>query len=182
MRKQMAAEGMMDDGFTPLERDAWGGLVVAHGTLRRRLDAALQERHRLSHAEFEVLLLLAQPPEQRLRLSDLAARSMLTLSGMSRLVDRLAAAGLVARAAAEEDRRGTYVQLTPAGRERFRAARATDVTVVREHFLSLYREEELAQLARFWRRFIEHERAGDCEAADAQARRRHAPLAGVAAH
>ena len=36
---------MADDEYTPLERDAWGGLVVTQGSLRRALDAALQERH-----------------------------------------------------------------------------------------------------------------------------------------
>ena len=150
---------MPDDEYTPLERDAWGGLVVTQGSLRRALDAALQERHHLSHGEFEVLLLLSWSPERRLRLSDLAARSMLTLSGMSRLVDRLEQAGLVERAVAAEDRRGAYARLTEAGLALLAAAKATESAVVRGDFLSLYDRRELEAMAGFWRRFLDHRRA-----------------------
>ena len=149
----------MTTDFTPLERAAWGGLVAMHGKLRRRLDAALQEQHHLSHPEFKVLLFLSWAPEQRLRLSDLSAKSFLTLSGMSRLVDRLEQAGLVARSVAHEDRRGAYAQITPRGLALLRAARATDAAVVRQHFLSRYSEQELEAMAGYWQRFHDHERA-----------------------
>jgi DNA-binding MarR family transcriptional regulator len=151
------------DAFTPVERDAWGGLVVVQGRLRRRLDAALRERHRLSHAEFEVLFLLSRPPragaQTGRRLSELSAMSMLTLSGMSRLVERLVRAGLVSRSVAPEDRRGAYARLTDAGSERFAAAQATEAEVVRAHFLALYEPAELETLARLWRRFFAYDRA-----------------------
>jgi DNA-binding MarR family transcriptional regulator len=153
-----SAEHVTGRGFTPLERAAWVGLVVVQGRLRRRLDAALQERHRLSHAEFEVLFLLTLAPGHRRRLSELSSMSMLTLSGMSRLVDRLEQAGLVTRTVAPEDRRGAYAQLTEEGQARFRAAQATETDVVRTHLLSLYDERELETLAALWRRFFERDR------------------------
>ncbi len=158
---------MAGQDFTPLERDAWGGLVVTHGKLRRRLGAALQEHHHLSHAEFEVLLLLSWAPERRLRLSDLAAKSMLTLSGMSRLVDRLEHAGLVTRTVACEDRRGAYAELTGEGLTRLCAAKTTDSAVIHQHFLALYDARELAVMAGYWRRFLDRERAeaAPCEVA-----------------
>ncbi|HVG96186.1 MAG TPA: MarR family winged helix-turn-helix transcriptional regulator [Chloroflexota bacterium] len=153
----------VEDAFTPVERDAWGGLVVVQGRLRRRLDAALRDRHGLSHAEFEVLFLLSHAPQTGARsgrrLSELSAKSMLTLSGMSRLVERLVRAGLVARSVAPEDRRGAYARLTGAGWERFGAAQETEAEVARAHFLALYEPAELETLARLWRRFFAHDRA-----------------------
>ena len=93
------------------------------------------------------------------RRSDLAAKSLLTLSGMSRLVDRLERAELVERSTPSEDRRGAYARLTAAGMERFQAPRMTDTAVVRQHFLSLFDEQELATMTSFWRRFHDHEHA-----------------------
>jgi DNA-binding MarR family transcriptional regulator len=92
-----------------------------------------------------------------MRISDLATASLLTSSGMSRLVDRLQRAGLVARERAPEDARGANATLTPAGQERLSAAAVSDNTVVREAFLSLYTQSELQQMGRFWARFLERE-------------------------
>lgn len=57
-------------------------------------------------------------------MADLAARSALTPSGLSRAVDRLCEAGVATREACEEDRRGTFARLTPAGARRASAALA----------------------------------------------------------
>lgn len=139
--------------FTPLEQAAWGGLLFVHGTLVRQLDADLQRDHRLSHPEFEVLLRLSWEPGTRMRLSDLAAASLLTLSGMSRLVGRLANRGLVTREDAPEDRRGAYAALTRTGKRTLRAARKTHIRDVRRRFLGRFTERELEALAHLWQRF-----------------------------
>src|SRR6266446_5126478 len=112
----------MDDDFTPLEQAAWGGLLGMHGRMLRWIDADLQAHSRITPAEFEVLLRLSWAEGQRLRIQDLAARSLLTRSGISRVVERLERAGLVKRTGASEDRRGSYAVLTEAGLTRLRAA------------------------------------------------------------
>ena len=66
-------------------------------------------------ATFEVLIRLARSPRRRLRMTELATQSTLTNSGLTRLVDRLEAAGHVVREPAETDRRGFYATLTPSG-------------------------------------------------------------------
>lgn len=96
----------MDDDFTPLEQNAWGGLLGMYGRLVRRIEADLQEHSRISHVEFEVLLRLSWTEDHRLRIQDLAEQSVLTRSGVSRMVGRLEQAGLVVRESATEDRRG----------------------------------------------------------------------------
>lgn len=147
----------MVDDFTPLEQEAWGDLIGMYGRLMRQIDINLQENHNISHAEFEVLLRLSWEPNHRLRIQDLAARSMLTRSGISRVVERLAQARLVTREGAYEDRRGTYAVLTEAGLARFQAALTSHVAFVQRHFLSLFSEDELMQMAKFWQRVLKQE-------------------------
>src|SRR5262245_47012726 len=93
------------DGFSPTEHDAWGGFLKTYARIYRLVEADLLEHSRLSHVEFEVLLRLWWEEGHRLRIQELAARSILTRSGMSRVVERLEEAGLVRREGAVEDRR-----------------------------------------------------------------------------
>ena len=146
----------MDDPFTPTEHAAWGGLLGTFGRMSALIDADLRERFGLSHVEFEVLLRLATSPAGRLRIQDLAARSILTRSGMSRAVGRLERAGYLTREQASEDRRGAYASLTDDGRRRFERVAAEHAAFVREHFLSLFSEKELGQMSGFWDRISDH--------------------------
>ncbi|WP_449062263.1 MarR family winged helix-turn-helix transcriptional regulator [Planomonospora algeriensis] len=69
----------------------------------------------LSEIDFETLIRLARSPGQRLRMSDLAAQTTLSTSGVTRVVDRLEREGLVAREACATDRRTSYAVITEAG-------------------------------------------------------------------
>ena len=142
----------MNDAFTLLEQGAWGGLLGMYGRLVRRIEADLQEHSRISHVEFEVLLRLSWAEGYRLRIQDLAEQSVLTRSGVSRMVGRLEQAGLVTREHATEDRRGAYAVLTKAGLDHFRRALQAHIVFVRHNFLEFFSNEELAQMAEFWRR------------------------------
>jgi len=86
------------------------------------------------------------------RIQDLAARSVLTHSGTSRLIDRLDRAGLVTRADAEEDGRGAYAVLTESGREHFLQAARQHTAFVKELFLSHFSRDELETMSSFWAR------------------------------
>jgi DNA-binding MarR family transcriptional regulator len=142
----------VDDVFTTLEQAAWGGLLGMYGRMMRQIESDLQTHSRISHVEFEVLLRLSWDESHRLRIQDLAARSVLTRSGMSRAVERLEKGGLVTREGAAEDRRGAYAVLTEAGSARLRSALQAHVALVRSHFLSNFSEAELVQMAEFWQR------------------------------
>ena len=72
--------------------------------------------HGVAPTEFEVLVRLLRS-KGLLRMSDLAAQTALTTSGVTRVVDRLAQRGLVTRQACATDRRATYAVLTDAGRD-----------------------------------------------------------------
>ncbi len=138
--------------FAPLEGDAWGGLLGVHGRLMRLIERDLAERCRISHVEFEVLLRLSWAEGRRLRIQDLAAESVLTRSGVSRVVERLERVGLVTRESAPEDRRGAYAILTDPGLAMLWTALDGHVALVREHFLGRFAPDELEQMAAWWRR------------------------------
>ena len=150
----------MDDDFTPLEQAAWGGLLGMHGRMMHAIEADLEAHSRITHAEFEVLLRLSWAEQRRLRIQDLAARSLLTRSGISRVVERLERVGLVTREEASEDRRGAYAVLTEAGLLRLRTALRAHVAFVRSSFLGLFSETELEQMATFWQRVEQGQTGG----------------------
>lgn len=77
--------------------------------------AAQYAEHGLSSVEFEVLLRLARSPGRQLRMTDLAAQTSLSTSGITRVVDRLERDGLVRRTACPTDRRSSYTVITEAG-------------------------------------------------------------------
>lgn len=142
----------MADFFTGPEAAAWGGFISLSSKLSKRLEENLRRSAGLSHAEYEVLLRLVRSDDGRLRIQALAADSVLTHSGTSRLVDRLEGAGFVERADAEEDKRGAYVVLTEQGRAHFMHAAADHTALVHELFLDHFSKEELETMASLWTR------------------------------
>ncbi|HLH13263.1 MAG TPA: MarR family transcriptional regulator [Solirubrobacteraceae bacterium] len=146
-----AAEGQSESPADVGQR-AWRGLLRAHACLAKRLDAELEQEYGLPLSSYEVLGHLEEASAGRMRMCDLAEQAQLSRSGLTRLVDRLERDGLIERCSCEHDARGAYACLTPAGRERLNAARATHMAVIREQFLSRFTEHELGALAAMWER------------------------------
>lgn len=140
------------DELSEEELRAWRGLLRAHASLAKLLDAELDERHGLPMTSYEVLHRLAGAEMGRMRMCDLAEQAQMSRSGLTRLVDRLESDGLLERCSCEHDARGAYACLTTAGRQRLSEARSTHRSVVREHFLSRFSEQELSSLAELWER------------------------------
>ncbi len=126
--------------------DAWRAFLRAHARLTRELERELQAEQSMALADYDVLVQLAVADEDRLRMSELADRILLSRSGITRLVDRLEAAGLVERVTCESDRRGQWAQLTDAGRRRLRSASPIHLRGVAEHFFDRIPADELEQL------------------------------------
>lgn len=127
---------------------AWIAFLQAHAVVTRRLEAELQAERGLSLADYDALVQLAIADERRLRMSELADRVVLSRSGVSRLVDRLVADGLVARRACPTDARGAWAELTPAGLDRLREAAPVHLRGVDDHFLSPIPEADREGLVR----------------------------------
>jgi DNA-binding MarR family transcriptional regulator len=94
---------------------ALGHLLGAHATLTRELSARLVEEHGLTMSEYEVLFLLSREPEHSMRRIDLSREVRLSPSGITRMLDRLEATGLVEKGRCTQDARVTYAVLTDAG-------------------------------------------------------------------
>jgi DNA-binding MarR family transcriptional regulator len=124
----------------------WRAFLRAHARLTRTLEAELLAAHDLPLASYDVLVQLAEAPDRRLRMTELAERVLLSRSGLTRLVDRLEREGLVTRAACPGDARGTLAVLTDAGLTRLREATPTHLAGVRAHVTDRLTPEELAQL------------------------------------
>ncbi len=140
------------DSLSDSELRAWRGLLRAHATLAKRLEARLEREHGLPLSSYEVLQHLMEAPAGRMRMCDLAEQVRLSRSGLTRLVDRLEREELLGRCICDHDARGAYACLTDSGRERLRAARGTHREVIREHFLSHFSELELERLGEMWER------------------------------
>ncbi len=138
---------------TPITADdprlgAWRAFIHANARLQRRLDEELQATHGISLAEYDALLQLVNAPDRRLRMSALAERVLLSRSGITRLVDRLEAGGMVARSACVTDARGAEASLTTTGLERLRAASRTHLDGVQRYFLDPIADGDRAAIER----------------------------------
>lgn len=142
--------------------DAWRSYLRSHATILRMLDAELAAEHGLTARDYEVLLYLAQESDRRLPMSALAERTMLTRSGITRLVDGLVAAGLIERASCPNDARVSYAQLTDIGYEKLRQAGCTHVGSIHRLFLEHFTPEEIDQLAALLSRLPGAQAGGAC--------------------
>src|SRR5438105_12299452 len=113
---------------------AWRALLAAHAALVDRLGEELQEERDLPLPWYEVLLFLNRAQDGRLRMGELAGSLLLTPSGVTRLVDRMEAKGLIQRQRCPSDRRGWLAVITTAGRSRLKAAAPVHLRGVEEHF------------------------------------------------
>ena len=127
-------------------------MLRAHAALTRELDAELAREHDLPLSSYEVLLFLADAPDGRMRMAELAESVLLSRSGLTRLVDRLEREGLLERKRCESDARGFFAEITPKGRRVFDAARRTHLDGVRARFLSRFTRDELRALGALWQK------------------------------
>jgi DNA-binding MarR family transcriptional regulator len=127
--------------------EAWRSYLQSHATIVRMLDAELISEHGITTRDYEVLLYLAQSPDRRLPMSALAESTMLTRSGITRLVDGLVAGGFIERVSCPNDARVSYAQLTDDGFEKLRSAGCTHVGSIQRLFLEHFDADETGQLA-----------------------------------
>jgi DNA-binding MarR family transcriptional regulator len=126
---------------------AWASLLRAHATLMRQLETELETETGLALADFDVLAQLASAGGE-LRMTDLAARALISRSGMTRRVARLVDDGFVRRSSADRDGRGVVVALTPAGVARLTETAPTHARGIAAHFVTRLDDDELAVLER----------------------------------
>jgi DNA-binding MarR family transcriptional regulator len=149
-----AATRTEPDRLDATDLRAWRGLLKAHASLVKRLDAELEAEHGLPLTSYEVLVRLEGAEGCRMRMHDIASSVWLSRSGLTRLIDRLERDGLVMRKSCAQDARGAFAVLTDDGRRKLAEARETHMAGVRRLFLSQFSHEDLELLTEMWERVL----------------------------
>jgi DNA-binding MarR family transcriptional regulator len=154
----------------PTEAAAWRGWLEMTEAARARVARDLQTECGLSEPDYAVLVQLSEHPDQRIRMSDLAAALRWSRSRLSHQVARMEARGQLVREDCDKDARGWYAVLTPSGLEDIRQAAPLHVASARRHFLDALDRSQMEQLAAISQTILAHlDRAPCAVAADLDA-------------
>lgn len=128
--------------------ESWRSLLLAQDAVLRAIEADLKRVNAIPLSWYDVLLELNAAPERRLRMAELAARTVLSRTRISRLVDDLVDEGLVVRHPDPDDGRSAFAVLTTAGRTALRNAAPVYVAGIQRHFTDHLDHDEQAALRR----------------------------------
>ncbi|MGV9349953.1 MarR family winged helix-turn-helix transcriptional regulator [Streptomyces spiralis] len=115
--------------------------------LPRAIDADMMREQRLSNTEYLTMMHLSEAPGRQLRMGELANACEMSLSGTTRVVQRLESEGFIQRVRCDRDGRSWHAALTDAGLARLEEAWPTNLAAVRRHFLDHLKGIDLAKLA-----------------------------------
>jgi DNA-binding MarR family transcriptional regulator len=132
----------------PTVARAWIALLTAYGRVTRALSAELMSASGMSLADFDVLAQLIRADGYALRMSELADAVLISKSGLTRRIDRLAVNGWVTRRRCSEDGRVHWATLTPLGVRTFKAVAPAHLAAVAERFGGALPITEMERLSR----------------------------------
>ena len=133
---------MNDELVKTSRQELWRIFLSANVQLMERLDHELQQRSSLNLTDFEILSVLSESPDNRLRMSDLARQVLVSRSRLTYRVDRLAEVDFVSREECEDDRRGLWAIITDVGNEALESAKAGHFVDIDTWFFDLMSEDE----------------------------------------
>jgi DNA-binding MarR family transcriptional regulator len=126
------------------EQQTWRAWLEVMRLLPVKLEDRMHERHDLNFTDYQVLVELSESEENRLRMTELANRTLLSKSRLSHQIGRMEKAGLVERQDCPSDRRGAFAVITERGWDVLRSAAPGHVEDVREMFIDLMSPQEVA--------------------------------------
>jgi DNA-binding MarR family transcriptional regulator len=124
--------------------DAWESLFRAQHEVFEDISGDFAEGD-LAQGEYDVLLTVARAPDMTARLRDVTANMLISQPSVSRLVDRMAARGLISKCPDPDDGRGSLVRATDEGAALFRRVAATHGAAIAER-MSILTDDELTRL------------------------------------
>ena len=137
------------------EQQAWRATVHMSQLLMRQLDRDL-EVHGLNSHDYEILVVLSEAPDNRLRMTELADATSQSRSRLSHQISRMEARGLVRRDNCEGDKRGTFAVLTATGVEAIERAAPDHVEHVRRHFIDRLTPRQLDEISEAFQPIVEY--------------------------
>ena len=132
----------------PAVARAWIAFLTAYGRVTRALSSELMDASGMSLADFDVMAQLARAEGYALRMTELADAALISKSGLTRRIDRLAVHGWVTRRRCTEDGRVHWATLTPLGVKAFRGAAPGHLRAVAERFGASRPASEMDRLTR----------------------------------
>jgi DNA-binding MarR family transcriptional regulator len=132
--------------LTEDEQQAWRRLVQMTAQLNARMNRQLQDDFGISLADYEVLVVLTEAPEGRLRVFELASALAWEQSRVSHQLARMKRRGLIGRQECPSDARGAFVVLTEPGRAAIERAAPAHVETVRQLVFDGLGHDQLAAL------------------------------------
>ena len=118
--------------LTDDEHRVWRYYLHATTLLEDHLDRQLQRDAGMPHIYYGLLVGLAEAPQRRLRMTELAMKSKITRSRLSHAIARLEKSGWVRREDCPSDKRGQFAVLTDQGFEVLERTAPGHVTAVRQ--------------------------------------------------
>lgn len=137
---------MSERSRAQLAAQAWAALLQVHSAVVPALARDLQRSEGTPLSWYDVLHELAAAPDGRLTMSELGERVVLSRTRVSRIVDELAAAGLVRRQANSRDGRSAFAALTEAGLARYHSAAPAYLAGIEREFADQLTSTELEAL------------------------------------
>ena len=116
-------------------------------------------------SEYEVLFLLSREPDHAMRRIDLSREVRLSPSGITRMLDRLEATGLVEKGSCDQDARVTYAVLTDAGMDKLRRSAPDHFAAIEELIGERLSEDEVKSLGKLLERVSDLD--DDCQVGSA---------------
>ena len=120
--------------LNPREMKAWRSYIIASRRLLDALDFDL-DQHDLSMADYEVLALLSDAPERKMRMNELAELAMLSKSRLSHRIKVMEGVGWIKRESCPNDKRGYFAVMTDKGFKAIAKAAPDHVESVRSRLL-----------------------------------------------
>jgi DNA-binding MarR family transcriptional regulator len=132
--------------LTPQEMAAWRSFIETTGDLMKAIEKDLAP-FGLDRGDYQLLAMLSEAPDQRLRMCDLADSLRLTRSGLTRRMEGVLKKKLVARVQSDEDGRVAYASLTPKGFDLLKTAAPAHLESVRRLMIDLLTPTEVKSFA-----------------------------------
>jgi DNA-binding MarR family transcriptional regulator len=136
--------------------DAWGYLLRLQSQVVARIEEDLKRRGEISLTWYDVLLTLEKASENRLRMSEIADRIVLSRSALTRSVDKLAAGGYLRREPCRHDERGAYAVLTKKGARALARARPVYWAGIEKYFAGGLTTADISNLERLLEKIATH--------------------------
>lgn len=159
---------MTDTWLSAPEQRAWRAFLGLHRELNARLNRQLQAESQLSLSDYEVLVVLSEAAEGRLRPFELCDFLQWEQSRLSHHIRRMESRALVSREGCTGDGRGAFVVLSPVGRAAIEAAAPSHAAAVRSLLFDAMTDEQVAVLEEVFTRALQEMGATSCERAEAQ--------------